>query len=95
MGLSLIVSGQLHAQQRLYLTNQDDATVSVIDVTTRTLIETVDLQKMGFGPNAKPHHTQEEADGSYWYVTLIGAGKVLKLDRSTRSWARWTWRCRA
>ena len=72
------------AQQRLYLTNQDDATVSVIDVTTRKLIETVDLQAMGFGANAKPHHTQQEADGSYWYVTLIGAGKVLKLDGSNR-----------
>lgn len=72
------------AQERLYLTNQDDATVSVIDVTTRKLVETVDLQAMGFGPQAKPHHTQQEADGSYWYVTLIGAGKVLKLDRGNR-----------
>ena len=74
----------LAAQDRLYLTNQDDATVSVIDVKTRTLVGTVDLQAMGFGANAKPHHTQQEPDGSYWYVTLIGAGKVLKLDPSNR-----------
>lgn len=74
----------LAAQDRLYMTNQDDATVSVIDVKTRTLLETVDLQKLGFGPNAKPHHTQVESDGSFWYVTLIGAGKVLKLDRQNR-----------
>ena len=89
MLLGVSMAGRLLSQQqpqgqRLYLTNQDDATVSVIDVDSRTLIETVDLQKMGFGPQAKPHHTQEEADGSYWYVTLIGAGKVLKLDRSNR-----------
>ncbi len=84
LGLSLAVAAQLQAQERLYMTNQDDATVSIIDAETRTLVETVDLQKMGFGPNAKPHHTQVEPDGSYWYVTLIGAGKVLKLDRSNR-----------
>jgi YVTN family beta-propeller protein len=74
----------LAAQARLYVTNQDDATVSVIDVKTRKLVETVDLRRYGFGDNAKPHHVQVEPDGSAWYVTLIGAGKVLKLDRSNR-----------
>jgi YVTN family beta-propeller protein len=74
----------LAAQARLYVTNQDDATVSVIDVRTRKLLETVDLRRYGFGDNAKPHHVQVEPDGSAWYVTLIGAGKVLKLDRTNR-----------
>ena len=69
---------------RLYVTNQDDATISVIDVGTRALVETIDLQKMGFSANAKPHHAQVEPDGRFWYVTLIGAGKVLKLDRDNR-----------
>ena len=69
---------------RLYVANQDDATVSIIDVNTRALIETVDLRRHGFGANAKPHHVQVEPDGSAWYVTLIGAGKVLKLDRANR-----------
>jgi YVTN family beta-propeller protein len=69
---------------RLYVTNQDDATVSIIDAGTRRLIETLDLQPLGFGPNARPHHAQVEPDGSFWYVTLIGAGKVLKLDRENR-----------
>lgn len=69
---------------RLYVTNQDDATVSIIDVRTRRLIETLDLQKMGFAAAAKPHHAQVEPDGRFWYVTLIGAGKVLKLDRGNR-----------
>ena len=31
---------------------------------------------------AQAHHAQVEPDGSFWYVTLIGAGKVLKLDRN-------------
>lgn len=65
---------------RLYVANQDDATVSVIDIATNAVIETVDLRRYGFGDNARPHHAQVEPDGSAWYVTLIGAGKVLKLD---------------
>ena len=69
---------------RLYVANQDDATVSVIDPGRGTVVETVDLRKYGFGDNAKPHHVQVEPDGSAWYVTLIGAGKVLKLDRSNQ-----------
>jgi YVTN family beta-propeller protein len=72
------------AQARLYVANQDDATVSVIDPGNDSVIETVDLRQYGFGDNAKPHHVQVEPDGSAWYVTLIGAGKVLKLDRANR-----------
>lgn len=66
---------------RLYVANQDAATVSVIDIATHTVAETVDLRRYGFGDNAKPHHVQVEPDGSAWYVTLIGAGKVVKLGR--------------
>ncbi len=69
---------------RLYVPNQDDATVSIIDANSRKLIETIDLRKYGFGDNAKPHHVQVEPDGSAWYVTLIGAGKVVKLDRNNK-----------
>lgn len=72
------------AQTRLYVANQDDATVSIIDAKSRKLLETLDLRRYGVGDNAKPHHVQVEADGSAWYVTLIGAGKVLKLDRSNK-----------
>ena len=69
---------------QLYVPNQDDATVSVIDPASRRLLRTVDLRRYGLGDNAKPHHIQVEPDGSAWYVTLIGAGKVLKLDRNDR-----------
>jgi len=69
---------------RLYVANQDDATVSIIDGKSLAVVETVDLRRYGFGDNAKPHHVQVEPDGSAWYVTLIGAGKVLKLDRENR-----------
>jgi YVTN family beta-propeller protein len=83
--LCLVVAATpLQAQNRLYVANQDDATVSIIDAGSRKLVETVDLRRYGFGDNAKPHHVQVEPDGSAWYVTLIGAGKVVKLDRNNK-----------
>lgn len=80
----LLVGAPLPLSAQLYVPNQDDATVSVIDPVTRRLLRTVDLRRYGVGDNAKPHHVQVEPDGSAWYVTLIGAGKVLKLDRGDR-----------
>jgi len=82
--LLLLRSAPLLAQTRIYVANQDDATVSIIDAGTHRLLETVDLRRYGFADNAKPHHAQVEPDGKAWYVTLIGAGKVLKLDRSNK-----------
>ncbi len=68
----------------LYVCNQEEATVSVIDMASNTVIETIDLQALGFSANAKPHHMVAEADGSYWYLTLIGEGKIVKLDGENR-----------
>lgn len=68
----------------LYVCNQDDATVSVIDMATNEVVRTVDLQQLGFSANAKPHHVAVEPDGSYWYVTLIGDGRIVKLDSNDR-----------
>jgi DNA-binding beta-propeller fold protein YncE len=80
----LLAGAPLPLAAQLYVPNQDDATVSVIDPVGRRLLRTVDLRHYGVGDNAKPHHVQVEPDGSAWYVTLIGAGKVLKLDRNDR-----------
>ncbi len=83
-GLGAATAVPAGAQTRLYVANQDDATVSVIDAGTRHLLQTVDLRAYGFGDNARPHHIQVEPDGKFWFVTLIGAGKVLKLDRANK-----------
>jgi YVTN family beta-propeller protein len=80
--LLVVTWAPLSAQ--LYVPNQDDATVSVIDPASRRVLRTVDLRRYGAADNAKPHHVQVEPDGSAWYVTLIGAGKVLKLDPQGR-----------
>ncbi|MDZ7659673.1 YncE family protein [Fodinibius sp.] len=67
--------------QRIYVCNQGEATLSVIDVESNEIVDNIDLQELGFSANAKPHHTVAEPDGSYWYVTLIGENRVLKFNR--------------
>ncbi len=68
----------------LYVANQNGASVSIIDVATRAEATRIDLQALGFGPNAKPHDTAVDPDGGHWYVTLIGENRVLKFDRSNQ-----------
>jgi len=79
-GLELFAQANEHSQY-IYVCNQGSATISVIDASDNEITDTVDLQELGFSPNAKPHHAVAEADGSYWYVTLIGENRVLKFNR--------------
>ncbi|MGN8226897.1 YncE family protein [Gracilimonas sp. BCB1] len=86
LAISVLYGTTVNAQepvegQRIYVCNQGEATLSVIDVTTNALVETIDLQELGFSKNAKPHHAIADADGEHWYVTLIGENKVLKFNR--------------
>ena len=74
--------------QYIYVTNQGSASISVIDASTLSITETIDLQELGFSANAKPHHAVAEADGSFWYVTLIGENRVLKFNRDNELVAR-------
>ena len=67
--------------QLLYVCNQSGATISVIDAGTLEVLETIDLGNLGYPPDSKPHHTVVEPDGSFWYVSLIGADRVLKFTR--------------
>ena len=69
---------------KLYITNQGGASITVVDQTTLSVDTVIDLTKLGFTANAKPHHAAVERDGSFWYATLIGDGKVLKFDRANR-----------
>ena len=78
----------LAAQDLLYVASQEEVTVSVIDTKSNELLETVDLKTLGFTESAKAHHTAVEPDGSFWYVSLISAGTVLKFDRQNRLVAR-------
>lgn len=78
-GVPRSVSGQ--EGPLLYVAGQGAATVSIIDVGSLEVVETVDLRTLGFSGNAKPHHIVVEPDGSAWYLSLIGENRVLKFDR--------------
>jgi YVTN family beta-propeller protein len=66
---------------RLYVCNQGEATISVVDVASKTVVDSVDLQALGFSANAKPHHAVAEPNGAHWYVTLIGENTILKFNQ--------------
>ncbi|MGH7585064.1 MAG: YncE family protein [Gemmatimonadales bacterium] len=72
------------AAVKLYVVNQTGASIAVIDEGRMAVDTTLDLKALGFAANAKPHHVVVEPDGSFWYVSLIGAGRVLKFDRANR-----------
>jgi len=70
------------ATELLYVTSQGSALVSVIDMEANVVIRTVDLRKLGFSENARPHHIVVEPEGEHWYVSLIGENTVLKFNRA-------------
>lgn len=79
----LVLAGQAVGQTpspKLYVCNQGEATISIIDMESMSIESNVDLKERGFSENAKPHHVVAESDGSHWYVTLIGANTILKFN---------------
>ncbi len=72
------------AADKLYVVNQGGASITVVDQRRLAVDTVLDLRAMGFSVNAKPHHVAVEPDGSAWYVSLIGDGRVLKFDRGNR-----------
>jgi DNA-binding beta-propeller fold protein YncE len=65
----------------LYVCIQDDAKIAIVDMATKAILRTIDLTTLGFPATAKPHYVVVEPDGSHWYVSLIGANRVVKFDR--------------
>jgi DNA-binding beta-propeller fold protein YncE len=69
---------------KLYVVNQLNASIHVIDQQTMDVDTVLDLTTLGFSPNARPHHVAVEKDGSAWYVSLIGENRIIKFDRTNR-----------
>jgi DNA-binding beta-propeller fold protein YncE len=76
--------GARPAPDLLYVCVQDDAKIAVVDMAARSVVDTIDLTSLGFTATAKPHYVVVEPDGAHWYVSLIGANRVLKFDRENR-----------
>ncbi len=72
------------AGEKLYIVNQAGASITVVDQARLAIDTVLDLRTLGFSANAKPHHVAVEENGAYWYVSLIGDGRVLKFDRANR-----------
>lgn len=79
-----IPSGHAQSNPLLYVCVQDDAKVAVVDMARAEVVRTIDLTTLGFPATAKPHFIVVEPDGAHWYVSLIGANKVVKFDRQDR-----------
>lgn len=86
---SLVLAGGVQANTALlYVCVQDDAKIAVVDMAAKSVVRTIDLQTLGFPATAKPHYIVVEPDGAHWYVSLIGANRVVKFDRQDRVVAR-------
>lgn len=82
--LLLLIAAPLAAQPSpdyIYVCSQNAALVTVFDTETFEPVDTVDVAALGFGKNAKPHHVAVEPEGEFWYLSLIGANRVLKFNR--------------
>ncbi len=71
---------QVIPAEHLYVCVQDDAKVAVVSIATREVVQTIDLQTLGFPATAKPHFIVVDPDRRHWYVSLIGANKVVKFN---------------
>lgn len=74
------------ARNLLYVCNQLDGRVAIVDTDRMRTIRTVAFEALGQPADARPHHVVAEPDGSAWYVALIaggdGEGAVLRLSGS-------------
>ncbi|MDB4915003.1 MAG: surface antigen [Gemmatimonadetes bacterium] len=80
VAVAFLLAPATASAQKLYITNQGSASITVVDQQTFSVDTVIDLTKLGYTANAKPHHAIVEPDGSFWYATLIGDGRVLKFD---------------
>ncbi len=65
----------------IYVCNQGDGTISIIDAQKHIVSKTLNLADYGFSSGSKPHHIVVEQDGNIWYVSLVADGKVLKFNK--------------
>ena len=63
---------------KVYVSNEDDGTVSVISKESLTVVKTITLIE-----GSKPHHINDSPDGSFVYVAEFGANRVAAIDTET------------
>jgi YVTN family beta-propeller protein len=68
-----------HGTGKVYVSNETDGTVSVIEKVSLTVIETITLPTTG----AKPHHIAQNQNGEFVYVAEVGTNQVAEIDTAT------------
>jgi len=63
---------------KVYVSNEDDATVSVISKESLSVVKTITL-----AAGSRPHHINDSPDGSFVYVAEFGANRVAAIDTKT------------
>ncbi len=63
---------------KVYVSNEDDATVSVISKDSLAVVKTISL-----APGSRPHHLNASPDGNFVYVAEFGANRVAAIDTET------------
>jgi YVTN family beta-propeller protein len=63
---------------KVYVSNEDDATVSVISKDSLAVIKTIQL-----AAGSRPHHINDSSDGRFVYVAEFGANRVARIDTET------------
>jgi len=63
---------------KLYVSNEDDATVSVISKDNLSVVKTITL-----AAGSRPHHINDSPDGRFVYVAEFGANRVAAIDTET------------
>lgn len=71
-----------NSQNLLYVCDQMEAIVGIIDVDAKVVIRNVHLTDFGIPANSKPHHVALAPDGQTWFVSLIDnqVNKILKFN---------------
>ena len=63
---------------KIYVANEDDATVTVISKESLAVVKTISL-----AAGSKPHHINDSPDGRFVYVAEFGANRVAAIDTET------------
>src|SRR5688572_11586745 len=63
---------------KVYVANEDDATVSVISKDSLSVVKTLTL-----AAGSRPHHINDSPDGRFVYVAEFGANRVAAIDTET------------
>ena len=54
----------------LYITHEDEASITVVDTDAWLIVRRLHLEDYGFSSRARVHHVAVEPDGSFWYATI-------------------------